>query len=240
MRVAALYDIHGNLPALEAVLAEVPEDAMVVVGGDTAAGPMPAETLAALRALGHRACFIRGNADRELAEGSTEHHAPWIREQLAEEEVELLGMLDPAVVLDVDGLGPTLFCHGSPRSDEESITTVTSDDRLRRVLADVTQATIVCGHTHRQFDRRLDGWRVVNAGSVGLPWEGLQGAFWALLGPEVELRRAEYDVDAVLDAAAAAGYPGADDLAEGLRDEIPEPDEVARYFEELALEGSAA
>src|SRR5436190_5466713 len=134
VRVAALYDIHGNLPALEAVLAEVPEDAMVLVGGDSVAGPFPAETLAALRELGHRVCFIRGNADRDLAAGAEEQHAPWTRERLGDADADFLALPDDKLVLDVAGLGPTLFCHGSPRSDEEVITTATSDERLRAIL----------------------------------------------------------------------------------------------------------
>jgi predicted phosphodiesterase len=240
MKVAALYDIHGNVHALEAVLAEVPDDAMIAVGGDIVAGPMPRETLAALRKLGHRACFIRGNADRELAEGSKEFNAPWIRELLDPEDVELFGSLDHAAVLDVDGLGPTLFCHASPRRDDESITTVTSDERLRPMLAGVEQKTVVCGHTHRQFDRELDGIRVVNAGSVGRPYEGRPGAYWALLGPEIEFRRTEYDVNAAIDGAYAAGYATADDIRELLRDEIPPADEVSEFFERRALEEEAA
>ena len=240
MKVAALYDVHGNAPALAAVLAEVPDDAMVVVGGDAVAGPMPVETLAALRELGHRACFIRGNADRDLAAGSMEHSAPWIRERLGEEDTDYLGMLDDTVALDVEGLGATLFCHGSPRSDEESITTFTSDERLRSILDGVEQRTIVCGHTHRQFDRRLGEWRIVNAGSVGRPYEGRTAAFWTMLGPDVEHRRTEYDVDAMLDSAAAAGYPTTDELRENLRDEIPPADEVSRFFEQQALEQAGA
>jgi diadenosine tetraphosphatase ApaH/serine/threonine PP2A family protein phosphatase len=196
--------------------------------------------MAALRGLGHRACFIRGNADRELAEGSMEYNAPWIRERLDAADLELFDSLDHTLVLDVDGVGPTLFCHGSPRRDDESITTVTPDERLRPMLDGVEQQTVVCGHTHRQFDRRLDGIRIVNAGSVGRPYEGRPGAFWALLGPDVELRRTEYDADAAIDAAYAAGYPAADDMREELRDKIPPADEVARFFEQRALEFEAS
>jgi predicted phosphodiesterase len=235
MRIAVLSDIHGNLPALEAVLAEVPEEAMVLVGGDSVAGPFPAETLAALRELGHRVCFIRGNADRDLAAGSQEHHAPWVRERVGQADADFLALPDDTIVLDLAGLGPTLFCHGSPRSEDEVITTATLDDRMRSMLEGVAERTVVCGHTHRQFDRVLDGIRIVNAGSVGRPYEGRTGAFWALLGPDVEHRRTEYDVDAMLDAAAAAGYPGTDELRENLRDEIPDADEVAESFEGLAL-----
>src|SRR5205085_2543654 len=135
----------------EAVLAEVPAESVVVIGGDVVWGPMPAETLAGLRELGQRACFIRGNADRGVTAGSTEFHAGWVRDRLDPAELEFLEALDDTVVLDVDGLGPTLFCHASPRSDLESITMFTPDDRLRPMLAAVEQRTVVWGHTHRRF-----------------------------------------------------------------------------------------
>jgi predicted phosphodiesterase len=234
MRVAALYDVHANLPALQAVLAEVPDDCMVLVGGDFVSGPQPRETLTALRSLGHRACFIRGNADREVVEGSAEHSAPWVRDRLDPEALEFIDSLDHRVVLDVDGLGSTLFCHGSPRRDDELLTAVTSPERLHEVLADVSERTVVCGHTHHQFDRQADGRRIVNAGSVGMAYEGRPGAFWALLGPDVELRSAVYDVDAALRAADEAGYPEAASLREWLRDEIPTAAEVAQHFEQQA------
>jgi predicted phosphodiesterase len=239
VRVAALYDVHGNVPALEAVLTEVPGEAMVVVGGDFVSGPQPRETLAMLRSLGHRACFIRGNADREVADGEDVHSAPWVRERLDEEAIDFLASLDHRAVLDVDGLGPTLFCHGSPRRDDESITAVTAPERLRELVSGVEQRTVVCGHTHHQFDLDADGVRVVNAGSVGMAYEGRPGAFWALLGPDVELRNTGYDVDAALRAADETGYPEAESLRRWLRDEIPTAREVAEFFEQQALEGGS-
>jgi predicted phosphodiesterase len=238
--VAALYDVHGNLPALDAVLAEVPDDAMILAGGDIVSGPQPAETLARLRSLGERVCFIRGNADREVVDGADHHSAPWVRERLDDRALGFLASLDHTVVLDVDGLGPTLFCHGSPRSDDELVTAVTSAERLGMLLADVEQRTVVCGHTHHQFDRRGGETRIVNAGSVGLAYEGRPGAFWALLGPEVRLRSTAYEVDATLEAAEAAGYPDFERLREWLRDEIPTASEVAEFFEQQALAGEPA
>jgi predicted phosphodiesterase len=235
VKVAALYDVHGNLPALEAVLDDVPDESMIVVGGDIVSGPQPAETLAALRRLGHRACFIRGNADREVVEGSEEHAAPWVRARLDADGLEFLDSLDHTVVLDVDRLGATLFCHASPRRDDESITAVTSPDRLRALVAGVEQRTIVCGHTHHQFDLHVDGTRVVNAGSIGIPYEGRPGAFWTSFGADVEFRSSEYDVDATLAAARDAGYPNAESLQQWLRDEIPTAAEVAEFFEQQAL-----
>jgi predicted phosphodiesterase len=239
VRVAALYDVHANEPAVQAVLREVPDDCTVVVGGDFVSGPQPRETFAALRALGHRACFIRGNADREVAGGAEAHSAPWVRERLDEDALDFLASLEHTAVLDVDGLGPTLFCHGSPRRDDEMITAVTTPERLRELVAGVEQQTVVCGHTHHQFDRSVDGVRIVNAGSVGIAYEGRAGAFWGLLGPGVELRSTGYDVEATLAAAEKAEYPEVESLRQWLRDEIPASAEVAEFFERQALERHA-
>jgi predicted phosphodiesterase len=243
VRIAALNDIHGNLPALEAVLREVPEDATILCGGDIASGPMPRETLELLRSLGPRVRFIRGNADYEEGEGVGgelwERRRRWVfREQLAEEARAFLESLPATDVLDVDGLGPTLFCHGSPRDEGEIITAVTSEERLREILDGVDERTVVCGHTHHQFDRTVDGIRVVNAGSVGMGYEGRPGAYWALLGPDVDLRRTDYDVEAAVRLFRASGYPEPDDELIPLILEPPPAVEVAPFFERQALEGS--
>ena len=215
MRVAALYDVHGNLPALEAVLEEVDADA-ILVGGDVASGPFPVETLERLQAYGPRVHFVRGNADRVLDLAGANDGEVWVRsrywvaERLGEEQLAFLSGLPLDVTLDVDGLGPVRFCHGAPGSDEEVITRVTSEDRLRGLLAGVEERIVVCGHTHIQFDRVLDGIRVLNAGSVGAPYEGRRGAYWLELGPDITFRRTEYDVEAAVAAISATGYPQAE------------------------------
>jgi predicted phosphodiesterase len=236
MRVAALYDIHGNLPALEAVLADVPGDATIVIGGDITAGPMPAETLSLLRSLGDRSLWIRGNADREAGVESDlwSRRTAWMWEQLGEENRAFLNTLPETALLAVDGLGETLFVHGSPRSDEEAITAKTSDERLRGILTGVREPLVVCGHTHHQFDRRANGVRVVNAGSVGMPYEGRPGAYWALLGPEVEHRRSEYDVGAAIAAIRETSFPDPEELVETLATP-PSAEEAAEVFEQRAL-----
>jgi predicted phosphodiesterase len=212
LRVAALYDIHGNLPALDAVLAELPEVDAIVVGGDVLPGPLARETLDRLASLPNTH-YVMGNGDRDSA-GEFPEVASW-----------------PATVtLDVDGLGPVLFCHGSPRSDVEMITILTGEERLAPMLEGVEERVIVGGHTHRQFDRSLLGRRIVNAGSIGLPYEGVAGAFWALLGPGVELRRTDYDVPAAIEVLTAAGGKAVEYLKESLI-EPTDPDEVAAYFE---------
>lgn len=246
MRVAVLNDIHGNLPALDAVLAEVDRadvDA-IVVGGDLVWGPMPGETLDRLVALGGRARFVMGNADRDVVEAfdgdSPEHEAvsAYCARRISRSQRDFLAGLGPPLALDVEGLGETLFCHGSPRSDTERITTATPDARLRGILEGVGESLVVCGHTHRQFDRRLDSWRVVNAGAVGLPYEGRAAAFWALLGPEAELRCTDYDLDAALATFRAAGMT--DDVEREMQLSLfapADPDEVAEYFESQASSG---
>ena len=242
-RVAALYDIHGNLPALHAVLAEVDSlgvDA-VVVGGDIVAGPMPVETMDALRAR-RDARFIRGNADRELAAGAPEPSSAaarpgwaWLTDRLDEEQRAWLAGLELSLTVEVEGLGSVLFCHGSPRSDEEIITRLTTDERLAPMVDDVAQPVVVCGHTHVQFDRAIVGRRVINAGSVGMPYQGEPGAYWALLTDVVELRRTAYDLDNAAELIGATGHPQATALIESLR-HPPSGEEASSHFEKLALE----
>ncbi len=237
MRVAALYDVHGNLPALEAVLGELErvDHDLVVVGGDVVAGPWPSEVLQRLRALGDRARFIRGNADREVVHPSPPREGgpppgvmDYTRDALSEEQLAFLDALPERESLDLDGLGRVLFCHATPRSDEEIVTAITPDERLRRVLEGVEEDVVVCGHTHVQFDRTIDRIRLVNAGSVGMPYEREPGAYWALLGADVELRRTEYDVEAAAEAIRASGWPEEWPVAT--------PEDATEFFESLVRE----
>lgn len=199
MPVAALFDIHGNLPALDAVLAEIEDETMIVIGGDVVAGPWPHETLERLRALGDRVHWLRGNADRELTPGeemrAPPEHLAWVRARLSDEQIGFLFSLPASVTLDIVGVGRVLFVHATPRNDEEIFTAITPDERLDAVFAGVDADVVVCGHTHMQFDRTIAEIRVVNAGSVGWPYEDTDGAYWALLGPGVEHKRTEYRRD---------------------------------------------
>ena len=224
MRVAALYDVHGNLPALEAVLAEVAREEVdaIVCGGDVCAGPLPQECLDRLRALD--AVFVRGNGDRALGE--------WPAARLAEDDRAFLAGLPLTASLDVNGLGPTLFCHATPRSDEEIVTRLTPDDELAAAHDGIDERVVVAGHVHVQVDRTVGGRRYVNAGSVGMPYEGRRGAFWALLGPDVELRCTSYDVGAAVERLLATGYPDVEQYAGWLL-EPEDPAEVSAYFEGL-------
>jgi putative phosphoesterase len=243
MRVAALYDIHGNLPALEAVLAEVQEIGpdLVLVGGDVVLGPFPRETLEALDELRERAVFIRGNTDRMLVHPTPEAEAApwaarhdWVRGQLTDRQAERFVGLSDTSVIEVDGLGEVLFCHGSPRSDEEIVTRATSPERLSDILSGVEQRVVVCGHTHVQFDRTVGGTRIVNAGSVGMPYEDARGAYWALLGPDVALRRTTYDLDRAARAVRATGFPDAEEFAEEYLLHPASAAEATEHFERMA------
>jgi len=245
VRVAALYDIHGNLPALEAALAAVDEAGadLIVAGGDVALGPMPCETLERLLARGERVRFIRGNADRELVSAFGQPPGPddvwdarcrWAAEQITGVHRTLLARLPATVSLDVGGLGTVLFCHGSPRSDEEIVTRLTPAARLRRILAGVEEPVVVCGHTHVQFDRDFEGTRLVNAGSVGMPYEGAPGAYWALLGPDVRLQRTGYDVESAAARIRTTGFPEADEFAVSYVLRPKSAAEASAHFEQVA------
>jgi putative phosphoesterase len=236
MRVAALYDVHANLPAFDAVLAEVEAEGVdaIVLGGDCVHGPLPRETLDRLRGLGDRAHWVRGNTDRLIAgaaAGEDDMHA-WVADALGAEAVAFLEGLPSTQRLEVDGLGDVLFCHATPRDDEELVTPLTSNARLETILEGVEADVVVAGHTHMQQDRLVGRIRWVNAGSVGLPYEDDIKAFWALLGPDVELRRTPFDAEASARAFEAVGRDDSTRCAEYFRT-APSRQEAAEYFESL-------
>jgi putative phosphoesterase len=235
-RVAVLSDVHGNAIALEAVLAELARDEpdLVVFGGDLTWGPQPRETYELARRL-PAARFVRGNSDRAVAErDQATERARWMQEQHAGELREFVERFEEQVVVDVGGLGAVRFCHGSPRSDEECVTPETPAERVREFMDGVAERVLVTAHVHIQFDREVAGIRSVNPGSVGLPYEGRPGAYWALLGTDVELRRTEYDVERA--AAACRTLPSGEQLAELLL-EPPKPREVIEDAERRVFAG---
>ena len=221
MKVAAIYDIHGNLPALEAVLAVIRRlrVELVIVGGDVLPGPMPRETLDLLRELDLPKKFIRGNGDREVLtrmQGMENSDLPesvraaihWNAEQLQQEDADFIATWPLTFRLEVEGLGAVLFCHATPASDLSILTRATPEEEADRELGDVAADVVVCGHTHVQYDRRVGRTRLVNAGSVGMPYEGSADARWALLGADgIELLATPYDAVAALDALSRTGFP---------------------------------
>jgi putative phosphoesterase len=234
VRVAALSDIHGNLPALEAVLADVEREGIdaIVVAGDSYSGPWPAEVVDLLAAVGP--VIVRGNADRlDAIRGFDDALGAWNEERLGSSRLAAVAQWPLTAELEITGLGSVLVCHSTPRDDEPIYTRITPDDELVGLLGPIHQDVLVCGHTHMQYDRALStGVRVVNPGSVGMPYEGRRGAFWAVLGPDVEFRHSDYDVEA---AVAAVELMAAPVRAEHLRHLLDPPtaDETTAYFESL-------
>jgi predicted phosphodiesterase len=237
LHVAALADVHGNAPALRAVLAEVAREQvdLVVFCGDLTWGPLPVETLAVVQALETPARFVRGNADRAIGVHLDER-GTWLAARHGEEGRRLVNGFEEHVVVGVDGLGPTRFVHGSPRSDEECVTPRTPPERVREFMAGVPERVVVTAHVHVSYDREVEGVRLVGPGSVGRPYEGAPGARWALLGPEVELRRTDYDHEATAELFRASGLPGVEDDVRTLLEPI-ERDEIIAHAEEHVFAG---
>jgi putative phosphoesterase len=248
-RVAVLADVHGNAEALAAVLAEAlaEEPDAIVHCGDLTWGPLPEETVRLLH--GRDVHYVRGNADRavlELAErlaagpdapspGVTERER-WMVEQHAGPLLELLRSFEPAIRVEIEGLGDVLFCHGSPRSDEELVTVETPEARLAEATAGVDADVVVTAHTHVRYVREALGRTFLNPGSVGMPYEGRPGAYWALLGPGIEHRCTAYDIDAAEARYRRSGDPLAAEMAGILRDP-PTPAEVIAHAESLEFSG---
>ena len=232
MRIAAIADIHGNLPALEAVLADVERESpdLTVVCGDVASGPMPAETIDLLCTL-KGARFVRGNADRGLIDefdGRQQSpmpgpHVEWCSKQLTRDQRDFLASFEPTVQID-----RILFCHAVPANDTDVFSVETPDERVRELMRGVDAELVVCGHTHMQFDRVVDRLRIVNPGSVGMTY-GAPGAYWAMVSPEeVQMRRTEYDLEAAAKRIRAKDWPAADEFA---RDNVIKPPSVEQAME---------
>jgi predicted phosphodiesterase len=247
MRVAALYDIHGNLPALEAVLREVREARVdrVVVGGDVVPGPLAREALACLLGLDVPVQFVRGNGEvAVLAEMAGTGPGPlpeaareavrWTARQLTAEQGRALAGWPKTRRLEVGGLGAVLFCHATPRDENECFTRLTPEERLLPVFGGLGVPLVVCGHTHMPFDRTVGATRVVNAGSVGMPF-GRPGADWLLLGPDVQLRHTDYDLAAAAARIQDTTYPQAEDFAVRYVLRPPSEEEMLAVFARAEL-----
>ncbi len=237
MRVAALADVHGNAPALEAVLAELAGEQvdLIVFCGDLTWGPLPNETLEVVRAIETPVRFVRGNADRMIGVHLDER-GTWLAAQHAADATALVNGFPESVVADVDGLGPTRFVHGSPRSDEECVTPRTPLERVAEFMAGVPERVVVTAHIHVSYDRHVGEVRLLSPGSVGRPYEDEPGARWALLGPDVELRRTAYDRDRTAALYRASGIPLVEQDLELLLTP-PGRDEAIDHAESLVFSG---
>ena len=257
MRIAALYDIHANLPALDAVLEEVAREGvnLILVGGDVLPGPLPAETLARLLSLPIPVQFIHGNGElavlaqmAALESGrvtywGTSSGKPlpeplrvayrWTAQQLKQDYEQVLRGWPKTLTLQVGGLGRVLFCHGTPHSETQIFTRLTPEERLRPLFEGLGVSTVVCGHTHMQFDRTVGGVRVVNAGTVGEPF-GEPVASWLRLGPDIQMRHTSYDFQKAAEQMRACPYPQAEESARGILSPPPES-EMLRIFGQAEL-----
>jgi predicted phosphodiesterase len=258
MRVAALYDIHGNLPALEAVLDEVRRAGVdqIVVGGDVLPGPMPRESLDMLLSLEIPVQFIYGNGERavlaqidaknphDVTYWGTTSGKPlpeplqdvlrWTGRELRAEHVKVLRSWPGTLRIEVPRVGSVLFCHATPRSETEGFTRLTPEDRLLSVFQGLDVALVVCGHTHMQFDRMVGATRVVNAGSVGVPF-GPPGADWLLLGGDIQLRHMPYNLAQAADRIRASAYPQAHEFARSIL-EPPLEEDMLRSFTNISFQ----
>ena len=248
MRIAALYDIHGNLPALEAVLADVARAAVdrIIIGGDVLPGPMPRDTLARLASLEVPTRFLRGNGDRETLEElperpsripeSAREQLRWCRAQLTEAQARDIDGWPATIRLDVPGLGSVLFCHATPRSDEEVVTHLMPVPLVQPIVEGAADV-VVCGHIHVQFDMMVGRTRVVNAGSVGMPFEQ-PGAYWLLIDDgALELRRTSYDLEAAASRVRQTAFPQAEQFASMY---ILSPPDMLQTFTQYGLEALKA
>jgi putative phosphoesterase len=247
MRVAAIFDIHGNLPALEAVLDDIRRAVVdeIVVGGDVFPGPMPLDVLSRLASFGIPVRYIKGNGDRVVlaaTSGGDISEVPpayqdvvrWAADILSPEEARRVAAWPASLRVRVGGLGDVFFCHATPRNDTEIFTRRTTESRLLPVFQGIDVPVVVCGHTHMQFDRTVGTTRVVNAGSVGMPF-GQPGAYWLLLGPGLELRRTTYDLSRAADRIRASHYPQADAFAARSVLQPPSEEQMLAAYSQVEL-----
>jgi putative phosphoesterase len=225
MRIAAIYDIHGNLPALEAVLAGIKQEAVdqIVVGGDVVAGPMPVESLNLLQNSGIPTHYIHGNAESEVLRHlagkpinglspQAEGIAKWVGGELTAVQKQFIATWPTTYQIDVNGIGTVMFCHATPQNDISVFTKLTPETKLLPIFQDLPASMVVCGHTHMQFDRTVGNVRVVNAGSVGMSF-GKTGAFWLLIDKTLSFKQTDYDRIHAADRIRQTSYPQAENFA---------------------------
>lgn len=240
-RLAALYDIHGNLSALDAVLEEVNQanvDA-IVIGGDVLPGPLARECLERLRALRVPLHAIHGNGDREIMNfcaGNESSAIPelyrrsfrWNADSLDEEQRAWIASWPSTLRLEVEGRGQVFFCHATPHNDTD-IFTKNTDAAVLQTVFDGVGDLAVCGHTHMSFDRQLPSLRIVNAGSVGMPF-GETHACWLLIDQTLQFMKTPYDRDAAASMIRSSGYPLANEFASQNVLSTPSEDTMLQAF----------
>jgi putative phosphoesterase len=247
MRVAAIYDSHGNLPALEAVLEEIrfAEAELVVVGGDVVPGPMPRETIECLLNLDVPVQFIQGNCEIDALAEMSGTGAPrfpeqvreimrWSAQQIFPEYEQFVAGWAKTLRIETGSLGAVMFCHATPRDDNEIFTRLTPEERLLPIFEKLDVSLVVCGHTHMQFDRMVGKIRVVNAGSAGMPF-GEPGADWLLLDADVHLRHTTYDLTKAAERIRKTDYPQAQEFANNYVLQPPKEEQMLEVFTRTEL-----
>jgi predicted phosphodiesterase len=258
MRVAALFDVHANLPALDAVLEDVRAAGvdLIVFGGDIVPGPMMRETFTRILNLDVPAQFIYGNGELGvLAQinasspdavtywGTTgggplpeplKEVVRWSARQVLPEHARAMAGWPMTLRLSIPGLGNALFCHGTPHSETDAFTRLTPEDVLLPVFDGLGADIVVCGHTHMQFDRMIGATRVINAGSVGMPF-GRTGADWLLLGPDVELQHTSYDLNEAAARVRGTAYPQAEEFAATSILNPPSESQILKVFTRISF-----
>ncbi len=226
MTIAALYDIHGNLPALEAVLAELEKFNVdqFVIGGDVVLGPMPGACIDRLMKIDLPMHFVRGNCETAVLRAvenrpndsfppAVQEAIQWIAENSSDEHLDIIASWQEQVAITTPSLGEILFCQATPRDENEIFTIQTKDEKLLPIFDNVEADLVICGHTHMQFDRMIGNMRVINAGSVGMPFGG-NGAFWLLIDEDPKLQHTEYNLSHASNQIQQTQYPLATHFAE--------------------------
>ncbi len=247
MRLAVLNDIHGNLPALDAVLSEIRGARVdrIVVGGDVFPGPMAHLVLRRLVTCGIRTDFIYGNGEvailEELAGGTPRvpdafrSQVRWNANRLDASERDFMSGWPMTMRVTVPPIGDVLFCHATPRNENDVFTKLTPEDWLVPVFERASAPVVVCGHTHIVMDRRIGRTRVVNPGSVGMPF-GPPGAHWMLIGPAIEFRHTLYDLERAAADVRAGEYPGAEEFASRYILQPPSEEDMLKVYEKAEFQ----
>ncbi|MCQ2009789.1 metallophosphoesterase family protein [Sporolactobacillus sp. STSJ-5] len=250
MKIAALYDIHGNFPALKTVLDELDRvrPDRIIIGGDMVSGPMPVQTLNCLLNLRNKTniTFIRGNGDREVVDASK--GAPllhmseegrvttkWVANSLTGKQLDFLSNLDDVTSIHVDELGDVLFCHATPENDHDIFTPLSPKKRINKLFAEVEQSIVVCGHTHIQYEMKLEKTKIFNSGSVGMPFAKQPGAYWLLIdSDQIEFKRTTYDFEQAALEIREAHSPDAEDFINTNVIHVPNEEKSMIFLENLA------
>ena len=245
--IATLYDIHGNLPALEAVLEQVSilPVTEIVIGGDVVLGPMPQVCLERLDQLDVPCTFIMGNCDRMVLEtrrGQKVMGVPdfvieqlhWVKEQLSDDWMDRMEDWLFRKTIDTNGLGAVCFCHATPHSDTDIFSEGTPKASIIPLFDDSAERTFVVGHTHMQFDRLVGKKRIINSGSVGMPFDKI-GAHWLVISDDIECCTTAYDFQGASKMIENTSYPGKTKFVENHVLNVPGKETIMESFKRVEV-----